>query len=243
MPNKRGVLYGVGVGPGDPRLITLKALEVLRSVSVIFAASSSKNDHSIAQEVVKALLLPGRPSFTRLAFPMTREEGARRAAWEENARRVLAVLESGRDAAFITLGDPMTYSTFGYLMRTIRRLDESVRISIVPGVTSYHAAAASLNQVLAEDDENLVILSGVADPGRIRALSREADNVVILKPYKNLERILDELEEVKPERRIALVCRTGLADERLERDASKLRREPIPYLSLLILKGGPAAGK
>ena len=123
-----GVLYGVGVGPGDPGLITVKAVRVLERVSKIFAASSTKNDYSLAQRIVQENLRD--VSIEQLAFPMTRDEQVLLDAWHENALRVLAVLQEGRDAAFVTLGDPLTYSTFSYLLRTMRELAPDVNIHL-----------------------------------------------------------------------------------------------------------------
>ena len=121
---RRGTLYGVGVGPGDPDLITVKAVHVLRSVHKIFAACSTKNDYSLSQNIVTKHI--GETDIEKMPFPMTRDRNALNEAWEKNAKRVLEVLRAGLDAAFITLGDPLTFSTFSYLLRTIRRLDPRI---------------------------------------------------------------------------------------------------------------------
>ena len=101
------VLYAVGVGPGDPDLITLKAVKALNSSAVVFAAASTKNDYSLALSIAAPHMRPDTP-VEHLGFPMTKDAAVLEAAWQANAQAVLQALDQGRDAAFITLGDPMT---------------------------------------------------------------------------------------------------------------------------------------
>ena len=114
----QGILYGIGVGPGDPDFITLKAVRVLSTVDMVFAASAVKNSQSLAAEIAKPHLRASVP-IQILPFPMTRNKQAKEAAWQDNARTVIKVLEQGKNVAFITLGDCMTYSTYGYLLKHI----------------------------------------------------------------------------------------------------------------------------
>jgi precorrin-2/cobalt-factor-2 C20-methyltransferase len=107
-----GTLYGIGVGPGDPDLIPLKAVKILNRVPVIFAAASSKNDYSQAVAIAKPHL-PADVRVRLLHFPMTKSLAEKEAAWQANARIIIAELEKGLDAAFLTLGDSMTYATYG----------------------------------------------------------------------------------------------------------------------------------
>jgi len=131
-----GHLYGIGVGPGDPELLTIKAAKVLGRVDLILAASSTKNDDSLALDIARPHLKPDA-RVIRLGFPMSRNEDTLQSAWEENARLVLNELEQGHDAAFLTLGDPLLYSTFAYLLRTLRSLAPEQAVTIIPGITSF----------------------------------------------------------------------------------------------------------
>ncbi len=231
-----GTLYGVGVGPGDPELLTLKALRVLKGVKAIFAASSSNNHYSIALDIVKHHV--GNDSkVRRLSFPMSRDREELNAAWRRNAGTVLAVLKTGRDAAFITLGDPCTYSTFGYLLREIQRMEPGVNVETVPGITSYNAVAARLNLPLAEGEESCHIISGATGRGKLKEAISQAENVVILKTYRNFPDIRNALEELRLLDKAVLVSRVGLGGESLVTDLGSLGpgRRP-PYLSLVIVK-------
>ncbi|QLA15315.1 precorrin-2 C(20)-methyltransferase [Desulfolutivibrio sulfoxidireducens] len=228
-----GTLYGLGVGPGDPELVTLKAARILGRVDVILAASSTKNDYSLSLDVVRPHLRPG-VEVIRLGFPMTRDQGILDAAWEKNAARAADVLKSGRDAAFITLGDPLLYSTFGYLLPRLRSILPEAPVSIVPGITSFQAAAAAAGEVLAESGENLLILSGVADEARNRELLGLADRAVILKAYRNFPAIREMLRREGREGGTIFATRLGIEGERVVRELEDAPDAPH-YLSLCLV--------
>ncbi len=242
---KPGTLYGVGVGPGDPELITLKAVNVLNRVEVIFAAASSKNQYSLALENAKSHMQNGA-DVLRLEFPMTREQDTLETAWEQNARQVLKFLEQGKDVAFITIGDPLTYSTFGYIMQTIGEMAPEVPISVVPGITSYQAATAAAREIIAEREQTFCVISGSEGGERLKDVISQADCVVMLKVYHHLDQILDTLKELGIEDRVTLVSRCGMKDEVICKNPEELRGKKVPYLSLMIVKKGkedqPTAG-
>lgn len=230
----RGILYGVGVGPGDPDLITVKAVEVLRNVGKVFAACSTKNDYSLSQNIVTKHL--GETDIEKMPFPMTRDARALNEAWEVNARRALQVLDAGLDAAFITLGDPLTFSTFSYLLRTIQRMDPLVKVKTVPGITSYQAGAAAANTPLTEGEESLHLISGAQGGAKLRQIVESAENIVMLKAYKNFEDIYATLEELDLLDRALLVSRCGLEDETVVKDLRSYKDKKMPYLSLVVIK-------
>ncbi|MCB2185257.1 MAG: precorrin-2 C(20)-methyltransferase [Deltaproteobacteria bacterium] len=233
---QKGTLFGLGVGPGDPKLLTVRAVEVLKRVDVVFAAGSSKNEYSMAFNVVKEYL-PEHTQVRRLNFPMTHDEEKLASAWRENAREVLIELTNGHDVAFITIGDPLTYSTFGYLLKTVRELEPQTKVETVPGITAYNAAAARLNMPLVESKESLLVVSGVCDPGVIPSLAATGDNVVIMKTYRNYDQIIDSLEQLDVPRKTYSISMCGLPEERIREDATTLRGEKMPYLSLVLVKG------
>jgi precorrin-2/cobalt-factor-2 C20-methyltransferase len=232
----RGTLYGIGVGPGDPGLLTLRAVEILRSVQVVFAARSTKNRYSLALNVAKKHLAPS-VRVVPLGFPMTRDEDVLERAWRANARRVLDVLEEGVDAAFVSIGDPLTYSTYGYLLSALLEMDPDLRVETVPGVTAYHAAAARLNLSLVESAGSLLVVSGVNDIDEIERLLTHGDTVVIMKTYRNYDLIVEALSKLPSGTRTYAVSSCGLPEERILEDAGRLQGEKMPYLSLVIVKG------
>ena len=230
-----GILYGVGVGPGDPELLTLKALKVLKKVDVVFAASSPKNGYSLALNTVEDLI-PEETRVVKLPFPMISDGQVLQKAWRENAGAVRSVLDQGLDAAFITIGDPLTYSTYGYLLETLKQNGCKTEAVTVPGVTAYHAAAAKLNKPLVESNESLVVVSGVGDPEAIRRLSNFSENIVIMKAYRQFDSIIDTVESLPKACSVSAVSWIGLPQERVTPDAAGLKGEKMPYLTLCIVK-------
>lgn len=234
MTPKIGTLYGIGVGPGDPDLITLKAVRVLRRVPHIFASCSTKNSYSLALNIVRPHL--NGAGLEHLPFPMTRDPRVLKEAWEKNAARVLEVLATGEDAAFITLGDPLTYSTFGYLLKTLKRLNPEVRLVTIPGITSYSAAAARTHIPLTEGEESFVLISGSQGAARLREVVNQSDNIVILKTYRHFEEIYRALEELDLLDRAVCISRCGLDGETVVENLRDFQGQPVPYLSMIIIK-------
>lgn len=232
---KTGKLYGIGVGPGDPELITLKAVRILRGVDAVFAAASPKNRYSLAFQIASPHLKEGL-SVRLLNFPMTHKEDELRYAWAKNAREVLMALKQGKNAAFLTLGDPMTYSTFGYLMRTIREIEPDIPIEIVPGIASYQAGAASCGFVLAEGEESLTVLSGALGTQRLKEVAAYSDSVVILKVYRSYHEIRKILDDLDLTDHSMLVSRCGLNGERIIRRLKEISITTPPYLSFLLIR-------
>lgn len=235
MTDTYGILYGVGVGPGDPELITLKAVRVLSRVDMVFAAASTKNDASIALSIASAHVRHPE-AVHRLGFPMTREPRELELAWEANANLVAEHLRGGRDAAFLTLGDPLLYSTFGYLMQTLERLHPQVRVQAIPGVTSFQAASARTSMVLAESGQNFQVVSGVCSEEKLVRVLGHADTTVILKAYRNLPMIRAVIERLGLLESSVLATRVGHPDEAVMPLADAPER---PHYFSLVLVGNP----
>jgi precorrin-2/cobalt-factor-2 C20-methyltransferase len=229
-----GTLYGIGVGPGDPELITLKALKVLNRAPHIFASCSTKNSYSLALSIVRCHL--NGAGIEHLPFPMTKDPQVLQEAWERNARRVLEVLYTGSDAAFVTLGDPLTYSTFGYLLKTLKRLHPEVRIITIPGITSYSAAAALTHIPLAEGEESFYLVSGALGAARLKEVIDKSDNIVMLKTYRHFDEIYAALEELALLDQATCISRCGLEGETIIENLRDLKGHKMPYLSMIIIK-------
>jgi precorrin-2/cobalt-factor-2 C20-methyltransferase len=231
-----GTLYGIGVGPGDPELITLKAVKVLKQVAYVFAAASSKNDYSLALDIVRDHLPPGTP-VDQLAFPMTFDPDHLEDAWMTNCEKVIEILKQGENVAFLTLGDPLTFSTFIYLMRKVRQRLPQIAVEAIPGITAFQAAAACANTPLAEGEESFTVVSGAKGGDRLKEVITVSDNVVLMKTYKQFAHILSEIEKVGLKDNCCFVSRCGLEGEMVERDFRKMSELQKPnYLSLMIIK-------
>ncbi len=237
MNNKKtGTLYGIGVGPGDPELITMKAVKILKKVDVIFAAASSKNQHSQAVNIAKSHI-PETTEIEMLPFPMTQDKNVAQKAWDEHARNIIALLEQGQDAAFVTLGDSMIYATYGYILQSVQRLAPHLNIVTIPGVTSFQAAAARLNRTLVEGEESLLLISGANGGDCLRRFAGKAENIAILKAYKKVKDIVSALDETRMMENSIAITSCGLSDEEVIEDIRTLEKRTPAYWTLILAKG------
>jgi precorrin-2/cobalt-factor-2 C20-methyltransferase len=214
-----GKFIGVGVGPGDPELITVKAVKALKMADVICVPKSHAHKPSMALGMVKQVLEEREkpPEILELVFPMTKDELDVKRLWAENAAIVAAKAEAGKVVVFITLGDPMLYSTFLYLYRSVREGYPNVRLEIIPGVTSVTAAAASAKLPLAEREEVVSILPSDLDPELIEETAKHADNLVFMKCAHRLKDLAPILEKAgfTENSTVALVKRCTLPEEKV----------------------------
>ncbi len=230
---KLGTLYGVGVGPGAPDLLTLRAVHVLQKVDVILAAASPRNDYSTALNIALPHVHENTP-ILRLEFPMTRDKEVLQKAWCVAASKTLELLRQGKNAAFLTLGDPLIYSTFSYLLQKIREEIPQLHVEIVPGITSFQAAAAHIQKPLCEGAEPLMIIPGIKNAKELEQNLNMAENAVILKAYRNFDAIKAALEATGRLSQAVLasqVCMEGESVSHLDKAP-----EVPPYFSLVISK-------
>lgn len=230
-----GTLYGIGVGPGDPDLIPLKAVHILATVDVVFTAASTRNNYSRALEIVRPHL-PVNISIDKLDFPMSKDRAVMAKAWRRHAAHIAGVLEDGRHAAFLTLGDPLTYSTYGYVLRHLRADRPDIPVVTIPGITSYQAAAAAVNRPLVEGEESLLILSGVNGGRRLHETIQPADNVVFLKAYRDVNGIAEALEQTGLAAGSVAVTHCSTVQQEIHLDLKALAKQPPNYWTLIIAK-------
>jgi precorrin-2/cobalt-factor-2 C20-methyltransferase len=213
-----GTFIGIGVGPGDPELITIKAVKALKAADIICVPKSHQRKPSMALSMVKKILAEReRPAeILELVFPMTKDELNNRKLWVENAAIVAAKAKKG-NVAFITLGDPMLYSTFLYLYECVKETYPEIELEIIPGVTSVTAAAASSKLPLAEKEEVVSIIPSDLDPARIEETAKHADNLVFMKCAFHIKEFIPILLKAgfTENSTIALVKRCTLPEEKV----------------------------
>lgn len=235
MNNKPGKLYGIGVGPGDPELIPLKAVKILGQVDTVFAASSSKNTYSLAVSIAQNHI-PETTPIIKLPFPMTKDKNETQKAWEDHARTIIDHLNKGKSAAFITLGDSTTYSTYGYILKNIQGIAPEMPIETIPGITSYQACSARLNTPLVEGEESLLITSGVKGGDHFREMKTKPENIVFLKAYKNAGDIVLALEQADYIKNSVGVRSCTLPEEEIIKDVSEFKTRTPGYWTIILGK-------
>jgi precorrin-2/cobalt-factor-2 C20-methyltransferase len=226
-----GRLFGVGVGPGDPELLTLKAVRILQQSPVI-AYVSAGGRPSIAREIA-APHLPDGQSEIHLALPMQPVPELTAAAYDEGAARIGAELEQGQDVAVLCEGDPCLYGSFA---RLLDRLGGRYTAEIVPGVASFTAAAAAARCPLVNHNQTLAILPAtLAREPLARELAR-ADAAVILKLGRHLAKVREVIAELGLVERAIYIEHASDARERMLRLVD-LAADEAPYFSLVLLPG------
>lgn len=240
MEKKIGVLYGVGVGPGDPELLTMKAARILRESMVIAVPNSdtSTDGKSRACQIVEgAVSMEGKETLS-LVFPMTKDANILEAARRKAASEIAERLKVGLDVVFITLGDPMLYSTFSYLVPFVRAEVDGLDVRVVPGVTSFCAAASKACVPLAEANESIVIIPAAYDLKTLRSALEAYDTVVIMKVNKKMDELVDLLESTGRLNSSIFATRVGWEGESIVTDLKGLKGARHDYFSTLIVKRG-----
>jgi precorrin-2/cobalt-factor-2 C20-methyltransferase len=224
-----GRLVGVGVGPGDPDHLTLKALHALREADRVFVPETdSGQTPGRAERLVAPHVDAGR--VERLTFAM-RDDAARPGNWDDAGAAIAAVVSAGGSAAFATIGDPNIYSTFTYVAHTVRELVPGVRIETIPGITAMQDLAARSGTVLAEGNERLALIPYTAGDEKLREALETFDTVVVYKGGRHLPRVQAALRDAGRLERSVYGEQLGLPGQAIDAAATPGRG---PYMSTVI---------
>jgi precorrin-2/cobalt-factor-2 C20-methyltransferase len=226
-----GRLIGVGVGPGDPDLLTLKGLRALREADHVFVPVGDTGETGRAERVVQVHLEPNH--IRRLLFALSDDATARAENWERAASEVSEPLRRGETCAFATIGDPNVYSTFIYLARTVKRYIPDVEVKTVPGITAMQDLAARSGTVLLEGDERLALLPFTAGENALRSALTGFETVVCYKGGSRLQEVLEIAAKTGRLQDAIYGSRLGMEVEEVVPASEVVGREG-PYLSTLI---------
>jgi precorrin-2/cobalt-factor-2 C20-methyltransferase len=227
-----GTLFGLGLGPGDPELVTPKARLILRRVAVV-AYPAPETGPSFARSIVTSLL---SPVLTEIAIrvPMVPERAPAQAIYDAGAVEIARHLDRGADVAVLCQGDPFFYGSF---IQIFERLAPHYQTVVVPGVSSLMACAAAAHAPLAVRDEPLLVLPAPLDESELERRVAAAENVAIIKLGRHFAKVLRVLRRLRRADQAIYVERASLATERVlaldEVDAAA-----VPYFSLVLLRGG-----
>ena len=233
---KPGILYGIGVGPGDPELITVKGANLLKNCKHLFVPKAKIKSESVAYSII-GRYVNGDTQIHELVFPMVTDKDELKKRWLESAGKIAEVLKTGSDACFVTLGDSLLYSTYIYLMRALQEVLPEAGIFTVPGVTAFSTVAALTNFPVGEAKESVTIVPSADDLEPIREALKTKGTVVLMKIGKRLKPILELLEEEGVIEDAVFVAYAGIKGERIETDLRKLKgdSDKIGYLSTILI--------
>jgi precorrin-2/cobalt-factor-2 C20-methyltransferase len=223
---------GVGVGPGDPGLITLKAADYIRNAELVCYIEGSKGN-SQARQIASQLLESARADQRELAIvmPMSDDRAIANQVYDQAAKDIQATIDAGQQVVFLCEGDPLFFGSFTYLLSRL----ESNSCEVVPGISSIHAASSRLQLPLTVLKESFAVVSGRHPVGFLLAALEHHDSVVIMKAGRSRPRILEALEKSGRSADAAYCEYIGRDNERIETDVSKLDHAPGPYFSLFVV--------
>ncbi|MDD3169000.1 MAG: precorrin-2 C(20)-methyltransferase [Eubacteriales bacterium] len=228
---KTGRLYGLGVGPGDPELMTLKAVRLIGECDTI-AIPVSGRETNVAFEIARGAVPEiEAKELLEVFMPMIREESKLRESHDKAAAAVIAELEKGKDIVFLTLGDPSIYSTYIYIHNRVAA--QGYETEIIPGIPSFCAVSARLNEGLTEASEALHVIP--ASYGGIEEALALKGTRVLMKSGKSIGKVKAILSKMEPPPEVKMVERCGMEGERVFRRLEDLDEE-AGYFSILVVK-------
>lgn len=231
-----GKLYGIGVGPGDPDLLTIKAVKILEKTDYLCFPVAKADGDSVAHEIVGKAMNKDW-NLVKLHMPMSLDYDLLEPKWQSAAEEIAEILKTGKDAAFITLGDTAFFSTFIYLVKKIKIILPELEIEMVPGITAPSAIAAEAVLPLVIRDEKLLIVPAIRDMEDVKEAITESENVVLFKIGSIFKELYAFLKENGLEKNAVVASRLGFEDGFITKDLeSLLDRDRLDYLTTMIIK-------
>ncbi|UOE53409.1 precorrin-2 C(20)-methyltransferase [Bacillus sp. CMF12] len=230
-----GTLYGLGVGPGDPELITVKAFRKLQESPVIAYPKKLRGSKSYAHRIVDMYINPEEKEMLGLVFPMTKDKDTLRAEWTKSAEAIYGFLSKGKDVAFVTEGDPMLFSTFIHLMKLMQTMHPDVPIETVAGISSFNGSVNRLGIALADGDDHVAMIPATENMEEMRRVIESHDAIVFIKVAKVLNDMLNLLEEMNLLEKTHVVTKVT-SDEEVIWNVHELRGAELNYLSCMVVR-------
>jgi len=189
-------LVCVGCGPGDPELLTIKAVKAIKDADVILCPTSKEGKPSIALSVVASVLDQSKkPEIVNLIFPMVKDKQTLETTWEKNAKILAEHVLSGKKAVYLTVGDPYLYSTWIYLHRELETKYPKIKISVIPGIVSIFTFASKAGISLAEGGEKVAVIPSCYDLSKVKELAKNCETMIFLKDGRYFDQVIELLRD------------------------------------------------
>jgi len=186
----------VGCGPGDPELLTVKAVKAIKNADVIMCPTSKEGKESIAYSIISTIVDNSKkPEIVNLVFPMVKDKDILEDTWKKNTRTIAESVQSGKNVVYLTVGDPSLYSTWIYIHRELREKYPDVKINIIPGIVSMFAFASKVGISIAEGDETMAVIPACYDLGKVKETAKNCDTMIFLKDGRYFDQVISLLKE------------------------------------------------
>lgn len=238
-----GKLYGVGVGTGSPDLMTVRAVNILRSVDVIAIPNSTKYNKSVAWRIAEHGVGPveGQERLN-LIFPMTKDPAITVPAWNTAFNEIGERLQAGKSVAFITEGDPLFYSTYIYLHKAAPERWPGIETEIVPAVSSFTAVPSVLGAPIADGQERVAVVPASYGLAELPAILKLFDTVLLMKVSSVMPQLVDILEAEGMLDKAVYVSKATMPLQMIEPDLKKIANEKCDYFSMVMVSKGERNG-
>ena len=189
-------LIGIGVGPGDPDLLTVKAVKAIQNADIIMCPASKEDRPSIALSVVSPLIDKSKnQEIVKLIFPMTKDKDILEETWKKNARIMAQKVLLGKNVVYLTVGDPYLYSTWIYMHKDLKENHPSMEISVIPGIVSMFTFASKAGVSIAEGADKVAIIPSCYDLSSVKEIAKNSETMVFLKDGRYFDQVIDVLKE------------------------------------------------
>jgi len=189
-------LIGIGVGPGDPELLTVKAVKAIHNADIIMCPASNENRPSIALSVVSSIIDKSKnQEIIKLIFPMTKDKDVLEQTWKRNAKIMAETVLSGKNVVYLTVGDPFLYSTWIYMHKDLKENYPDMNISVIPGIVSIFTFAAKVGISVAEGSEKVAIIPSCYDLSSVKEIAKHSESMIFLKDGRYFDQVIKMLKE------------------------------------------------
>jgi precorrin-2/cobalt-factor-2 C20-methyltransferase len=234
-------LFCIGCGPGDPELLTIKALNLIKEADVIFVPTSKSDKPSIALSIVSKYINKST-KIINLVFPMVKDKNSLKEYWKKNTIEISEMVRTGKKTLYLTVGDPSLYSTWIYIHRELKNNHQDIEVEIIPGITSIFAFAAESKISLVEGDEHLSVVPACYDLNKVKNTVKSSDTIVFLKDGRYFDNVIDMLSETgfSDESQIAIAQDVSTQKNILEikqlKDIKGKKQPSQTYFSIMVVK-------
>ncbi len=233
-------LYCIGCGPGDPELLTIKAVKLLKECDTIFCPISRKGKKSVALSIVEPILEERsiKPEIIELYFPMVKDKNILKDTWKNNAKIIIDHCKDGKKAVYLCVGDPSLYSTFSHIYEELKNYNE-IEVEIIPGIASLLSFAAEAKIPLAQEDEIIAIIPACYDLSRVKNIADNTDTMIFLKDGRYFENVMSILKSSKfKDGTIAIAQDVSLKESVIKRaNINDIKDIPVEkYFSIMVAK-------
>jgi len=189
-------LVCVGCGPGDPDLLTVKAVKAIRNADIIMCPTSKEGKTSIAYSIISSIIDNSKkPEIINLVFPMVKDKETLENTWKKNTQEIANAIKSGKNVVYLTVGDPSIYSTWIYIQRELRSKYPEIKTTVIPGIVSMFAFASKVGISIAEGDETVAVIPACYDLSRVKETAKNCDTMIFLKDGRYFDQVINLLKE------------------------------------------------